>query len=76
MIPEAQRLALLESSKLKLAGTALLAEGGDDARYEAAVLFHAAARAERRSLLAIEAPPPAARLRSAVEICGCPDRRA
>lgn len=71
MIPEPQRLALLESSKLKLAGTARLAEGGDDAGYEAAVLFHAAARAERRSLLAASAPSPEARLRSAIEICGC-----
>jgi hypothetical protein len=71
VIPEAQRLALLESSKLKLAGTARLAEGGKDAGYEAAVLFHAAARAERRTLLATPDPSPEARLRGAIEICGC-----
>jgi hypothetical protein len=71
VIPEPQRLALLESSKLKLAAKARLAEGGKDARYEAAVLLHAAARAERRVLLAFEAIPAEARLVSAVERCGC-----
>ena len=71
MIPEPQRLALLESSKLKLAAKARLAEGGKDARYEAAVLPHAAARAERRVLLASDPTTTEARLASAVERCGC-----
>lgn len=71
MISEPQRLALLEGSKLKLAAKARLAEGGKDARYEAAVLLHAAARAERRALLAVEAPSPEARLANAIERCGC-----
>jgi hypothetical protein len=71
MIPEPQRLALLESSKLKLAAKARLAEGGKDARYEAAVLLHAAARAERRVLLSSDPSPAEARLASAVERCGC-----
>jgi len=70
MISEPQRLALLEGSKLRLAAKARLAEGGKDARYEAAVLLHAAARAERRVLLAVEAPSAEARLANAIERCG------
>jgi hypothetical protein len=64
-------LTLLEAGKLKLAAKARLAEGGDDARYEAAVLYHAAARAEQRALLAREAPSPETRLASAIERCAC-----
>jgi hypothetical protein len=62
-------MALLEAGKLKLAAKATLAEGGPDARYEAAVLYHAAARAEQRALLALESPSPEARLASAIERC-------
>ena len=69
MIPAPRRLALLEAGKLKLAAKATLAEGGADARYEAAVLYHAAARAEQRALLALESPSPEARLASAIERC-------
>ncbi len=64
-----RRLALLEAGKLKLAAKARLAEGGPDARFEAAVLYHAAARAEQRALLALESPSPEARLASAIERC-------
>src|SRR5207249_4047477 len=71
VIDEPYRLALSESSKLKLRALALLAEGGDDAAFRAAVLFHAAARAERRALQLLEAPAPETRLRSAIERCGC-----
>jgi hypothetical protein len=71
MISEAERRTFLESSKLKLAAKARLAEGGGDARYEAAVLFHAAARVERRTLRAMDAPSPEARLASAIEVCNC-----
>ncbi len=69
MIPAPRRLALLEAGKLKLAAKARLAEGGRDAGYEAAVLYHAAARAEQRALLALESPSPEARLASAIERC-------
>jgi hypothetical protein len=71
MSAEARRLALLEASKLKLSAKAHLAEGGKDARFEAAELYHAAARAERRALLATDAPSPEARLASAIEQCAC-----
>jgi len=71
VIPAPRRLALLEAGKLKLAARATLAEGGPDARYEAAVLYHAAARAEQRALLALESPSPEARLASAIERCAC-----
>jgi hypothetical protein len=69
VIPAPRRLALLEAGKLKLAAKARLAEGGPEARYEAAVLYHAAARAEQRALLALESPSPEARLASAIERC-------
>jgi hypothetical protein len=71
MIAEPRRLALLEAGKLKLAAKARLAEGGAAARYEAAVLYHAAARAEQRTLLVMEAPSPEARLANAIERCAC-----
>lgn len=41
------------------------------ARHDAAVLYHAAARAEQRTLLVLEAPSPEARLASAIERCAC-----
>jgi hypothetical protein len=71
MIAEPRRLALLEAGKLKLAAKARLAEGGEGAPYEAAVLYHAAARAEQRTLLVMEAPSPEARLANAIERCAC-----
>jgi hypothetical protein len=66
-----RRRALLEASKLKLAAKARLAEGGDDAPFEASVLYHAAARSEQRALRALEAPSPEARLAAAIERCAC-----
>jgi hypothetical protein len=71
MIPAPRRMALLEAGKLKLAAKARLAEGGPDARFDAAVLYHTAARAEQRALLAVEAPSSGARLASAIERCAC-----
>ena len=71
MIPQAQARAILESSKLKLAAKARLSEGGNDARYEASVLLHEAARADERALLATSAPSPETKLASAIERCGC-----
>ena len=47
------------------------AEGGADARYEASVLLHEAARAEERTLLAASAPSFETKLASAIERCGC-----
>ncbi|MFL5354668.1 hypothetical protein [Archangium sp.] len=64
-------LSLAEGSRLKLRGAALFAEGGADAGYEAAVLFHEAARAETRALAALPSPSAETRLRSAIERCGC-----
>jgi predicted Zn-dependent protease len=71
VIAEPRRRALLDAGKLKLSARARLAEGGKGARYEAAVLYHEAARAEHRALLATEAPSPEARLASAIERCAC-----
>lgn len=71
MTADPLRRALLGAGKLKLAARARLAEGGADAQYEAAVLYHAAARDEGRALLAMEAPSPEARLGSAIERCAC-----
>lgn len=65
------QLALADSTRLKLRGSAVLAEGGVDAGYNAAVLFHEAARAEARALAAIAAPSAETRLRSAIERTGC-----
>jgi hypothetical protein len=65
------RQAHLDASHLKLAARARLLEAGKQAPYEAAVLYHAAARAERRALLAAERPSPEARLAAAIEVCGC-----
>jgi hypothetical protein len=64
-------LALADSTRLKLRGSAVLAEGGADAGYNAAVLFHEAARAEARALAAVVAPTAETRLRSAIERAGC-----
>ena len=64
-------LALGEGGKLKMRATALLAEGGAKNRVEAAVLFHAAARAERRALESLEEVDRATSLAAAIEICWC-----
>lgn len=64
-------LALADGTRLKLRGSAVLAEGGADSGYTAAVLFHEAARAEARALAATAAPSAETRLRSAIERTGC-----
>ncbi|HEX2574326.1 MAG TPA: hypothetical protein VH877_32560 [Polyangia bacterium] len=64
-------LALGEGGKLKMRATALLAEGGAENRFEAAVLFHAAARAERRALDSLEEVERATSLAAVIEICWC-----
>lgn len=71
MIPTPRARALLDAGKLKLAAKARLAEGGPEAAYEAAVLYHDGARAEHRALLATASPSPEARLVSAIERCAC-----
>jgi hypothetical protein len=68
---DAYRLALSEAGKLKLRASALLAEGGRERAIDAAVLFQAAARAEARSLLALERVPIETRLAAAIEECWC-----
>lgn len=62
---------LAESGPWKLRATALLAQGDDESRFEAAVLLHDAVRAEARALEALEAPSPATRAGFAIERCFC-----
>lgn len=62
---------IAEASALKIRAKSLLAEGGEQQTWEAAVLFHEAARQEARALKALDKPSPQLRLRSAVERCGC-----
>jgi tetratricopeptide (TPR) repeat protein len=62
---------LASSGKLKLRAKALLAEGGPDATFKASLLYHEAARAQRRATAALPWCPPASRLGSAVEECWC-----
>jgi hypothetical protein len=59
------------SGKLKLKATALLAYGDEESRFEAAVLFHDAARIEARALALLPDPSPDVRLANAIERCGC-----
>ena len=68
---DAYRLALSEAGKLKLRASALLAEGGWERAIDAAVLFQEAARAEARSLLALERVPAETRLAATIEECWC-----
>lgn len=68
---DAYRLALSEAGKLKLRASALLAEGGRERMIDAAALFQAAARAEARSLLALERVPVEPRLAATIEECWC-----
>jgi hypothetical protein len=68
---ERYAFGLGEAGRQKLRATALLAEGGAERAFEAAVLFHDAARAEERSLLALDSPAPEVRLASAIEQCVC-----
>ena len=62
---DAYQATLRTSSTLELRATRMLAEGCDG--FEAAVLFHEAARAERRSHRALDAPTPETRLAAAIE---------
>ncbi|MEW5854609.1 MAG: hypothetical protein AB2A00_37885 [Myxococcota bacterium] len=71
MIDEVRHRALVESGALKMRASALLAEGRAEDRFEAAVLFHEAARAEKRALSATENPSATERLARWGEACGC-----
>lgn len=62
---------VVSSSRLKLRATAYLAEATDRAIFNACVLFHDAARLERRAVEALTPGPPEARLVSAIEECWC-----
>lgn len=65
------QLALAATSRLKMRATSLLAEGDHDSVFEACVLFHEAARGERRAVDALPGFPPEGRLAAAIEECWC-----
>jgi len=68
---ELYEVNLVSSSKLKLRATAGLAEGTAEAIFDACVLFHEAARLERRAVEALAPCPPEARLAGSIEECWC-----
>lgn len=68
---ELYEVNLVSSSKLKLRATARLAEGTEEATFDACVLFHTAARFERRAVEALAPCPPATRLAGSIEECWC-----
>jgi hypothetical protein len=68
---DAYRLSLAGTGRLKMRALALLAEGTNDARFEAAVMLHEVARAEQRAVRALGQPSDEVRLSSAVERCWC-----
>ncbi|HKY38995.1 MAG TPA: hypothetical protein VJN18_23815 [Polyangiaceae bacterium] len=68
---ELHQVNLVSSSKLKLRATALLAEGTEATIFDACVLFHEAARLERRAVDALSPCPPETRLAGSIEECWC-----
>jgi hypothetical protein len=68
---ELYEVNLVSSSKLKLRATARLAEGTEESIFDACVLFHTAARFERRAVDALSPCPPATRLAGSIEDCWC-----
>jgi hypothetical protein len=68
---EAYRETKYGGGKLKMKALVRLAQGGDDACFEAATLLREAARAEERALRFLESPAPEVRLGVAVERCAC-----
>jgi hypothetical protein len=68
---ELYELNVLSSSELKLRGLGLLALGGEEEVFEACVLFHSAARLERKAVEFLSPCPPATRLAASIEECGC-----
>lgn len=71
MILDAYRPIKSGGGKLKLRALAILAEGREDAPFEAATLLREAARAEDRALRLLTMPSAETRLGAAVERCGC-----
>jgi len=71
IVNDVYELNLATAGKLKLRATARLAEGGADAVFEACVLLHEAARAERRAVDALPRCPPSTRLAASIEECWC-----
>ncbi|WP_437878746.1 hypothetical protein [Sorangium sp. So ce513] len=63
--------SLASGGKRKLRANSLLAYGDEESRFEAAVLFHEAARIEAHALSLLEDVAPETRLRAAVERCAC-----
>lgn len=70
-VSEVYTLLLVGSGKLKMRATARLAEGTADSVFEACVLLHEAARAERRAIAALASCPATTRLTAVVEECFC-----
>ncbi len=66
---DSYELDLATSGKLKLRATARLAEGGEEAAFEACVLLHDAARVERRAVDGLLAAPATTRLAASIEEC-------
>lgn len=68
---ELYRLQLPVSGKLKFRAMALMAEGGEEGRIEAAAMLREAARIERRCVELLPHAPPETRLAAVIEECGC-----
>jgi hypothetical protein len=68
-VPEVYVINLAGSGKLKLRATARLADGTPDDVFEACVMFHEAARLERRAVQALAPCPSATLLASLAEQC-------
>ncbi len=71
VVHDVYQVNLASSGKLKLRAKGLLAEGTDDAVFDACVLLHEAARIQRLAVESLPACPPITRLTSAVEECWC-----
>lgn len=71
MTLEAYREIKQGGGKLKMKALVRLAQGRDDARFEAATLLREAARAEERALQLLESPAAEVRLGVAIERCAC-----
>jgi len=70
-VADVHELHLATSGKLKLRATARLAEGEPAALFEACVLLHEAARAERRAIEALPFAPATTHLAASIEECWC-----
>lgn len=71
VVDDVYQVNLATSGKLKMRALGRLAEGTDEAVFDACVLLHEAARLQRRAVDALPMCPPITRLTSAVEECWC-----